>query len=295
MLLFIASLASAGTPLAWHWPEGQVHRYIIANQVDLSAELLVAGEENQDERVLGWMADLNLLCTGVSERKRAFEVSCVIEDFRMRPKPLPGDRNQIQAAVDAWDRMLTGARIELVLRPDGRLTDYSLAGVDTKNANLRTRWITQVQREVLGRSLAGLEVVLPKKGELASSWQGTHGLAMTVPSTVGTVGAVDLRAKATAVDEREVTLAIAGEGTRGPRIDGPANLWRFAYAAEAVFDRRRGVLKRQEVRVRGELTPSSPLAVSMRPLPYVQTIAVRRLEPTTQYPAFGPNEVLTDE
>ncbi len=299
MIGWLVGAAWAG--LAWSWPEGTRHRYVIHNEVDLSEVFWLRAELNKERRVIGWRTSWNLLCEGRGPAgRRAFVVRCRIEDLRVSARPNgPSDREGLREILDEWDRRLVGASLELEFHRDGRLRAFDLVDVRRDKRNQRSREMELAMRLVAERAVVGLELSLPERDPPpAEGWPGKPLRLLAVPSNHGTLGGAEVVSRVKEQRGDEVVVEMSASGIRGPAIDAPdkqqVNQWAFRCASTYRFNTRVGVLTYREALCEAMPTPSSPIAMSSVALPYVQAIRVERKSPSRELEPFGPNEVIDD-
>ena len=285
LVLASAQAAESAEPptLQWSLEEGEVHRYEVQNQVQLSAAFIMESETNEMARVMEWSQTYHLTCSAGREAKRRTAVSCRIDDFAIAARPSVADQRDLQEILDEWDAMLTGATVDMEFHQDGRMLDIELNGLKNQLENERSRLVRQHVRLLVERAMAGLEVPLPPKGRIAddNTWRGRDLRAIAVPSLNGNLGAVSVTAKLGEASGRVASIQVQGKGTRGPNdvvpgTDRQANLWAMEGYGEVKWLVDEGVLLSHELIVKGELTPSSLLANTVTPVPYTQAVVVKR-------------------
>lgn len=284
------ALAGAGQPavaasgLAWAWPEGEVRRWYIEDEVTLPQFMLWRAERNIDARVIAWQLRTVLACRTVPEHttKRSWEVMCRMEDVSVRAACLPADfgpaagddahRTRLQVIVDEFDQRLTGAELQYTLRRDGRITSIDLEGVSKRLDRLQA--IYEVQRQVLTRALAGFDVALPKRGAAPDGlWVQYDNLLLAAPANTGSPGGTQTVHQVLRAADGVVVSRGIGKGIVAPTQGGDQASDTFDTRLEsaAVFDTARGRLTERVWTVLGEVTASSALAEGFaKSVPYIQ-------------------------
>ena len=117
--------------------------------------------------------------------RRHMEVDCVIEDFAVRSlvrekKPKAQRIQSMREVLQEIDERLTGARIQLQVADDGRVTNFDLEGV--KKDNRRLSEMHEVQRQLMRQVLAGFHLRLRRGSELKEGqWHEYNSELMTIP------------------------------------------------------------------------------------------------------------------
>lgn len=139
---------------------------------------------NREMRVPAYQLRAVLACAKdwkLSGRK--YEVSCTIEDFGLQAVVFEDNYDYAQAILDEYDRKFTGARIQMQVKDNGRVTNIDLEGVpDARNE--RERRIQESQRQLLSRMVVGYDMKLRKSNYLASGqWVETRSALLSMPSS----------------------------------------------------------------------------------------------------------------
>ncbi len=298
LMLGLAAPASATTGLEWDWEIGKKRRYVLASQTAMSSAIMVKTMNNIDRRILDWHVNMVTTCEAKDRfGKKAAEVHCTIDDIALKMRPTRGDENDMLALVNEWDEKLTGGVMVFKWALDGRLLTYEIEGVEYPRTNQRTREIVQTMRLVVGRTFAGLEVQLPKKGDdKGKTWELRDPMIMGFPSLVGAMGGMKSDAQVKETKGSNVIIDAFGQGTRGPAITGaderPLNMWDMKMVAQATFDLEEKSLLSNVMEARGIVTPSSQLGEGGRSLPYVQLVASEQVPLDAKLEPLPENEVI---
>jgi hypothetical protein len=298
LLFGLAMPASATTGLQWDWETGKKRRYVLASQTALSSPMLFQTMNNIDRRVLDWHINMVTTCEAKGTYgKKAAEVHCTIDEIAMKMRPTRGDENQMIDLINEWDEKLTGAKLVLKWGYDGRIHSYELEGIEYPRTNQRVREIEQSMRLMIGRTFAGLELQLPKKGDdKGKVWELRDPIIMGFPTLYGDLGGMKSDAQVKETEGSNVIIDVYGEGTRGPAITGsderPLNMWDMKMVAQATFDLEEKSLISSLMEARGVVTPSSQLAEGGKPLPYVQLVASEQVPLDAELAPLPENEAI---
>lgn len=165
-------------------------RWMVTTEVGLPYPLLFARDENAEfesqefviKAVIGCNKDWKL-------GARRYEVGCVIEDFSMvaavsERRVSDADIARAQSVLDEIDGKLTGAKLQLQVSDDGRVTNLSLEGVPKNNA--RQSQIHETLRQVLARLVVGFNLKLRKFNQLnEGKWYEYNSTLMSMPMADG--------------------------------------------------------------------------------------------------------------
>jgi hypothetical protein len=171
----------------------------------------------------------------------------------------------LQPIVEGLDEILTGAVVQLVVRPDGRVVNLDLENVSRRNN--RVGVINENLRLVLFRAFAGLDLQLPESGE-GGNWPQYGAWLMAAPSTNGSAGTSEIVHSVVDRGPGGVTILSGGRGLIVP--GGGENLYEARMWGKAVFDPRTGRLLDRTWTVVGGPTASSFIAFGAAGYPYVQ-------------------------
>lgn len=300
LVLCLPLQAQATTGLAWQWTQDQARRYFIQTQVRLSEPLLFLAQANRDVRVTEFQVNLNLNCVAANPLgKKAWELSCAIDDFAIQAAPISTEQGRLLDILNEYDEKLTGAHLEVVLTLDGRVRTVDLE--DVKKQNQRGATIHENLRLVLARSIAGLDLQLPKKGDdRGEPWRQSAAQIAGFPSNLGSVGAVQIDHLVQSSNGDVYDLAMTGRGTMGSgemivvgNEERPRNMFEMAISGSATFDTNEGTLVSREYLVDAKPTASSIDATGSG-VDYVQAARVVLVKEGQEVPAFDENAELED-
>lgn len=159
-------------------------RWFIATEVTLPLGTFFRADQNWDMRVQAYQIRAILACDKdwkLSGRK--YEVSCRIEDVGLQvvvnesPKFM-----HVGDIIDEMDAKLSGARVQLQVRDNGRVTNIDLEDVPPPR-NRRERQVNEALRQVLSRIVVGFDMKLRKANFLSTGqWVETKSALLSMPS-----------------------------------------------------------------------------------------------------------------
>ena len=277
-----ARLPASG--LVWAWPDGEVRRWYLEDEVTLPQLMLWRAERNLDLRVVAWQLRSVLECRNVPEKtsRRSWEVRCRIEAASIRAASLPADRgpaagddagrSRLQVVVEEYAAKLTGAEIQFTLRKDGRVSSIDLEGVSKRLDRMQA--IYDVQRQMLTRAIAGFDVVFPRKGVTPDGiWVQYQNLVLAAPANLGSAGGTETVHEVLRVEDGIVVSREVGRGMVAPSQGdgGSPDLFDTHLEGATVFDTRRGMITERVWTALGEATASSAISEGFsKPMPYIQ-------------------------
>ena len=291
-----APTASAVEGMAWKWEDSR--RFLLIADVNAPEFLWFQAELNHQARVFNWRTNLVVDCSGEAAGKKAHYVSCKIEDVSIQAQPLPGDTEAMAPVLEDLDQKLTGAMLNLELTNDGRVRSVDLEGINRRHRRLNQ--IVETMRLVLTRSVAVLDLQLPKKGTDGGSgqWVQKQTLVTAFPSSLGTLGSVKTVHEIKTDDGDSIVLATSGKGLAGSgrtiQVNGQeqvANMYDVQYAGEATFDLKDGSLLAREYQMRGTPTASSEMSGAWQGQPYLQYAKLMRLD-KGEKPNLGESRII---
>ena len=136
-LLAMPALAVDAAPtesvvLQWDW--SQSHRWFIESEVQLPLYMWLQTPFNHQARATAFQIRLVTQCApGTSSNGKTWEVACTLEDVALSASPMTQDEGKMQEIVTELDDLMTGAVVQLQVRPDGRLNNLDLEGVYRRN------------------------------------------------------------------------------------------------------------------------------------------------------------------
>ena len=271
-MLAIAALSTAPTADAaqereeavlWDWT--QPHRYAIETSIRLPELIWIGSRYNQQARVDSLQIRLLAQCMpGTRERRKVWEVNCILEEVGFSAEAYPSEVGVVQQIVTDIDERLTGARIQLQMREDGRVVNIDLE--DLERRNRRFAWVNENLRLLLSRAFAGLDLPLPGKGE-ADGWLQHQSWIMRAPAQQGSYGTSEITHKVTDVDATSFTITSTG---RGMIVPGEGiNKFDSRLVSSATFDPKNGRLLDRTWSLVGGPTASSLIAQGLEGYPYV--------------------------
>jgi len=278
--LLLASPAWAASGLQWKWTEGQTRRWLLKSEVELAEPMDFLGRLNVDTRISKFTLTGIVACTATFPLgKRGWELRCDIEHASLTAVALPSHVGRVGVVVEEWVRVAEGESwLQVVQRPDGRLSSVHLEGVDRSND--RFQRVAEWTRQMWMRALAPLDIHLPKKGEAEGVWPQKGGLAFAAPSFTGGIGAVLWTHTLQPGDGPVVAWTDDGRGTiqpGGEYVESSMMTLSMSLSGSGRFDTADGSLEESQYRVVGTATASSMQAEAGRNPKYVQTSYAQRL------------------
>ena len=256
--------ALAADGLQWTWEEGQHRRYYIENEVLLPYFIELASQNNHQARIVAFQMRSMLDCSFVRPaNKKSAELACVIEDVGFKAAAMSSDAAAMPKILPEIDETLTGAMLQIVLRNDGRVKSVDLENVTKDNRRLSR--MHETLRLLMQRSVAGLDLQLPRKGvDTGGGWLQTDSLVLQAPASVGTQGAVDIiNVVGPPRDDGLILIETEGRGLISPAgPNGALDYFDTALAGVSVFDPNSGTLMERVWTSSGTPTASSALALS---------------------------------
>lgn len=256
----------------WVWADGVRHSWYLQTEVQLPSAMWFVADYNRQARVAAFQVELLITCgLEVPAGKRSFALRCSVDDIAIRAASLPGDQGVLPEILEEIDEKLSVAELQIGLRKDGRLNHVDLENVDKRN-----RRISQMHeniRLVLARAIAGFDLRLPKASDLKNGvWPQYAAELMELPSSVGTLGAVELAHGIQTTKQGLVHIASSGRGTMSPSSAGSASpdIYVLELEARAIFDTEAGILRERRWTVLGMPTASSAMSEGGAGIPYGQ-------------------------
>lgn len=282
LLTLSAALAGDIDGLSWAWPEGEHRRYGIQNEITPPQFLWFRASRNKDARVVAWQTDLVADCVGEAPpSKKTLQASCRIEDFAMRAAAMAGDQAVngreplVQPILDELVARVEAATVHFVMRPDGRIVTFEVRGLP--ETERRESEMAEVIRVVLLRAFVGLELEFPVKGMAqGSAWGQLESRLFELPIQTGTMGAVEIVHRGSALGEGLVGIESVGRGvlqTQGGMVSLSAK-----YTARSVFSVADHAMRERQWTLLADPTAGSAGNEGTQGIPYYQSGVLRRLD-----------------
>lgn len=266
-----AQAAQHGATSQWNWSEKQ--RFYLDVDVHLPQIMWFAATYNKQARVDYFELELIADCSpGEVENRRSYLVTCKLEALALRAEGLPQDAKLLGPIVSEMADRMSGTRVQLQVRSDGRLVNIDIEDLDRRNQ--RFALINENMRLMLSRAFSGLDLPLGPSADEA--WVQHDSWLMRAPSPVGSSGSSDIVSRVTAVDGLVWTIQSGGRGIIAPG-EG-LNKYDARMFASATFDQRSGTLIERVWTVVGGPTASSLIAQGIEGFPYVQRGRIVSLE-----------------
>lgn len=271
--------------LEWQWDDVSGRRWLVENEVQLPMFMWWRAENNRQARVAAYQIRTILDC-GEAARlgRKSWEVICSIEDISIRAAPIDAAQGLLQPILEEIDNKLTGAHLQVTMSRDGRVTNLDLEGVGKRNRRISS--MTETLRLVLGRTVAGLDLQLPKKGVIGGTgeiWAQYRSQIFKAPNGLGTQGASQTLHQVYRVeDDARLVVQTRGRGMVAPGSgsdSGPSNYYDTRLESVAVFDPAAGALTERVWTAVGWPTASSAMSEGTAGIPYGQRGSLRLLAP----------------
>jgi hypothetical protein len=301
MVTLFASLAWASIPAAWDLHEHVRHRWVIESEVMLTHHLWLYADRNRDVRARGVGLQLVLDCTGQAPGARVGHLACTIDDASATGVTYPSERGRMQKVLEEMDAKLTGASLDLVMRPDGRLRTIRLVTTRLQlSQNQRTRSTDEALRTLVVRAVSAFDVDIPDAGFEEGGWPQYESTLLTLPTLQGTAGGGELVHRASRWEGDRVLVATQGQAMliEGSLLDEATPMFLDTrITGYTVFDLAAGRVAEARWETLGEPTASAgptqrayAARVSVRALTLDEEV---RLAPTQEVvdPWMGPTNL----
>lgn len=283
-LALIGLFAMGSTPahategIEWQWDDAE-RTYYIQGQLRLPQFVWFRALNNSEVRVFEARVEMVTTCVpDTALGKKAWELSCTVDDISLQGVPLPADAGRLTPIVEEWDERLTGNQVEVQFSKDGRVRNVGFANLDRRNR--RDGENIEVMRQLMARMLSPLDMRLPKKGDDKglNAWSGKSPLVLAFMSNAGSIGGVDVDHQITAQKDGKLKISSEGNGTSAnagatQQVAGQEQItdfYKMEMVSEAMFDIQSGQLIKRQVAASGVPTASSQMADGTEGLPYIQ-------------------------
>ncbi|MCA9489752.1 MAG: hypothetical protein KC621_07500 [Myxococcales bacterium] len=273
-LLAMPALAVDAAPtesvvLQWDW--SQSHRWFIESEVQLPLYMWLQTPFNHQARATAFQIRLVTQCApGTSSNGKTWEVACTLEDVALSASPMTQDEGKMQEIVTELDDLMTGAVVQLQVRPDGRLNNLDLEGVYRRNQ--RGGEVVETLRLILSRGFAAIDMETSKRGE--KQWIEKTPWLMNAPVSTGNAGLAQVVHTVNNVDGRLVSVHSEGQGviTPGQEREGPGTTNRYdtRFVGDTTWDTRGQAILNRNWTVVALPTASSAIASAGAGYPYLQ-------------------------
>lgn len=165
-------------------------RWAITTEMVLPSPMTLAKNENVAFRTMAMQLRGVLLCElDGSLGKRKMEINCTIESVGLQAAAIEKKHLRVGEVLDEIDDKLSGARLQMQVSADGRVTNVDLEGV-AEARNARERAIQETLRMVVYRLVVGYDLKLRKGGLVFQErqWTEYHSPLMTMPSSTRSTG-----------------------------------------------------------------------------------------------------------
>ncbi|MDG1483798.1 MAG: hypothetical protein P8R54_29675 [Myxococcota bacterium] len=229
ILSLLSTASAADMNLDW---AGKTVRYHAETLIQHFYPIELLALQNTNVRAVSIMAAADMTCTGEA-LKKGWALTCTIDTIGLQGvSQHPSDTPQVDAVLEEYSGLLTGAVVQVELAADGRVKVVDLEGV--AKADERQREIHEKLRLVMRRMVAPMDQQLPKKGttELGDSWkQKNNSVAFEIFSKFGTIGGSVLEYEVIADANDEVAVVAGGRGNIG--LSNAGSTYGFAEGSAA--------------------------------------------------------------
>ncbi len=289
--------AHATEGIEWRWEDNTERRYLIQAQVRLPEMIPVKSLANTDLRMVEYYLAAVIRCTSSDATRKTWELMCGFDDVQLDAAPPSADANRgMKELLDEWDELLLGATAQIIYSHDGRIRNVSLEGMDTRLR--RFREIQETLRLVLLRGLAGIELQTPRSGDdRGRPWQQKESLAMALPKSMGSFGAIRLlhaigeggEGPVIVIDTTGKASVSSGETIGAPGEERMRNVFDMELRGRSRFDTEAGSLISRDYLVTGEPTASSALATGVSGTLYLQAVHLELIPSNARVTPLGEN------
>jgi hypothetical protein len=161
-------------------------RWMVTTEIGVPYDLTLMKDENLEFQTSEIQLKTVIGCS--KEWKlggHRYEVDCEIEDFAIQASIAEDRVNtediaRARAVLDEIDAKLSGAKLQLQVADDGRVTNMALDGVPTNG--LRQSEMQETLRQILSRVVVGFNLKLRKFNQLnEGKWHEYNSTLMTMP------------------------------------------------------------------------------------------------------------------
>lgn len=275
-MISLLTASWAAIPFAWDLGESTRHRWVMESQVALPGHVWMYADRNIDVRVRSLRTQLVVDC-GAGATPGV--MLCEVEDASFAGQTYPNETGRLQPVLDELDAKLTGARVELEFRPDGRLrsTEVQLNELQPSR-NRRTRHTAEMLRVFVQRTFAPFDLQVPRRGLEEGGWPQYQATSMRLMSLKGTTGGGKLVHHAQHWGEDHALVATAGRATLvdGNTTDVRPIPFDTQLTGHTVLDTSRGTIEEARWEIYG--TPTASAGINVRY--HATRIQIRSLDPT---------------
>lgn len=161
-------------------------RWMVTTEIGIPYALTLSRDENVEFKTREIQLRTVIACS--KEWKlggHRYEVDCEIEDFAIQAsiaedRVKADDIARAQSVLDEIDAKLSGAKLQLQVADDGRVTNMALEGVPKNNR--RQSEMHETLRQILSRVVVGFNLKLRKFNQLnEGKWQEYNSTLMSMP------------------------------------------------------------------------------------------------------------------
>ncbi|MEQ1567054.1 MAG: hypothetical protein ABMA64_15555 [Myxococcota bacterium] len=241
-------------------------RWSIANEIGMPFPFFLRRDENLEFASTEMVVKAVIGCSKewkLSGRK--FEVGCEIEDFAIQASMAEDRVNdediaRAQSVLDEVDAKLTGAKLQLQVSDDGRVTNVSLEGITAENA--RQRSMEETLTQILSRLIGGFDLKLRKYNQLnEGKWHEYNAKVLAIPrppeyTNAGQTGS-NLVVHYLNRYRGHLMVQSIGKGLEQLTVAGQVRNFTLDLIGVSIFDEREGYMLERVWAIKGVETASS--------------------------------------
>jgi len=263
LTLLCSSTSHATTGLAWNWDGDLERKYLIRSSTTLIYPEVLQGDGTGEALFADLAIAMLVACKATDTLgKKAYEVSCVIDELSLQGVPQRGENaDRAKTVTDTLAEAVVGARLVARFSRDGRVSKIDLRDLDRNKSWASVNQVTL--QIVLGHALGGLDLQLPKDGDDkgSGSWKQREAKPMSLAIRDFTLGTIKMEHTLTASDGDRHTLSTTSRGTLTPGTESEGESAGITYdttmEGTAIFDAKTGNLVERQFDVVGSLTSGS--------------------------------------
>jgi hypothetical protein len=157
-------------------------RWFIGAEVQVPGVMWFAADEKYEMRISAFQLRAVLACDKEWKlSRRKMEVGCFLEDVGLQVVPFDPDYGHADVILNELDAKLTGARLQLQVKDNGRVTNIDLEDLPDPRNRRETR-IQELLRMLLSRLVVGYDMKLRKSNFLSTGqWVENRSSLLTMP------------------------------------------------------------------------------------------------------------------
>lgn len=245
-------------------------RWNVQTQFTFPTPFPVQAFRNKEFEAVAAQVRLVMSCEKTFRRNnKRFEVDCHVDDVGLQMAPLRSRRKleDIEAVLQEWDDVLTGADLQLVVADDGRVTQVDLEGIQGPDGTardadtVRGQTVREEIRALLRLTMAAFHMRLPAAKTLREGqWVEYEPALFQIPMLDNTMSGAFLVHQLDTYKGHNVVQS-KGRGTvRTGQADDDSdqNFYKLTFDGVAIYDDN-GVMTERVWALQGTATASSLL------------------------------------